>query len=336
MLMPRIGTNLPLQGVPLCEHRAVLARLREAGFTDAWSNEYARGDAAVPLAAFASWDDSVNLVSGIVNIATRGPALLAMTLAGLADLAPGRMTIGLGTSSVVPVAQWNGMAAEQPYTRMRETLEFLDVVLSGARDRDNDYQVIRTDGFQLADLPDTLPRIGVAALGPRMQRLAASHADTLITGFLAASDLDRVRANTAEVERTRSLPFEILVGVFVLPPMPSEQAERDARRCIAQYFNTPPYAAQQRWLGRADELTPMWEAWSSGDRRGAVAAIPDDLVGEMIVHGSVTECAARIRKYFDAGATGLNLMVAPTSTPVPAEEQIAFLCELASELRASG
>ena len=328
----RIGTNLPLQGVPLVEHRAVLARLRAAGFTDAWSNEYNRGDGAVSLAAFAAWDDEVNLVSGIVNVATRGPALLAMTAAGLADLAPGRVTVGLGTSSVVPVAKWNGMAADQPYTRMRESLEFLDVVLAGERDPGG-HDLIRTEGFQLADRPAVPPRIGIAALGPRMQRLAATHADSLITGFLAADDLDRVRANTGSVERTRTAPFEILVGVFVLPPMAEDDAELDARRCIAQYFNTPPYAAQQRWLGRTDELTPMWEHWAARDRRGAVAAIPAGVVDDMVVRGSVAACAARIRKYYDAGVAGLNLMIAPTRTPVPAETQLAFLCDLAAELQ---
>jgi probable F420-dependent oxidoreductase len=331
----RIGTNLPLQGVPLGEHRSILGRLRSAGFTDAWSNEYNRGDGAVPLAAFAAWDDEVNLVSGIVNVATRGPALLAMTAAGLADLAPGRVTVGLGTSSVVPVRQWNGMAADRPYSRMRESLEFLDVVLSGERDRGG-YELIDTQGFQLGDRPAVPPRIGIAALGPRMQRLAVTHADTLITGFVAAADVGRVRANTDSAERTRPLPFELLVGVFVLPPMAEEDAQRNARRCIAQYFNTPPYASQQRWLGRADELGAMWERWAAGDRRGAVAAIPAHVVDDMVVRGSAAECAERIRRYYDNGVAGLNLMVAPTMTPVPAEEQIAFLCDVASALQAAG
>jgi len=329
----RVGTNLPLQGIPLAEHRPVLERLRGAGFTDVWTGEYNRSDAALPLALVAGWDETVNIVSAIINVATRGPALLAMTAAGLGDLAPGRATVGLGTSSVVPVAQWNGMSARSPYARMRETLEFLDDVLSGKRS-EGGYSTIRTTGFRLADPPRQVPRIGIAALGPRMQQLAASHADTLITGFLAASDLDRVWANARLAERDRSLPFEIMAGVFVLPPMAEAEADTNARRCIAQYLNTPPYAAQQRWLGRDAALTPMWERWGAGDRRGALAAIPAGLASELVVRGDPAECAGRLGAYFDAGVSSVNLMMAPTVTPVPAQDQVAFLCAIASELQA--
>jgi probable F420-dependent oxidoreductase len=329
----RIGTNLPLQGIPLADHRPVLERLRGAGLDDVWTGEYNRVDAALPLALVAGWDGTVNIVSAVLNIATRGPALLAMTVAGLGDLAPGRATVGLGTSSVIPVAQWNGMSASHPYLRMKETLEFLDDVLAGKRSQ-RDYTTIRTTGFQLADPPAMVPRIGIAALGPRMQQLAASHADALITGFLAASDVERVRANTELTGRDRALPFEILVGVFVLPPMEDAQADLSARRCITQYLNTPPYAAQQRWLGRGEVLAPMWERWAAGDRRGALAAVPSWLVDELIVRGTPEECAGRLVRYFDAGVSGVNLMVAPTVTPVPADDQVGFLCAVASKLRA--
>ena len=47
----------------------------------------------------------------------------------------------------------------------------------------------------------------------------------------------------------------------------------------------------------------MWEAWKAGDRKGALAAIPDALVDELIVHGSPAECRATIQRYFDNGVT---------------------------------
>jgi probable F420-dependent oxidoreductase len=329
----RLGTNLPLQGIPLTEHRPVLERLRAAGLTDIWTAEYNRGDAAGPLALMAGWDDSVNLVSAIINIATRGPALLAMTAAGLADLAPGRVTVGLGTSSVVPVEQWNGMSASQPYARMKETLEFLDDVFAGNRNQGG-YPTIATTGFQLADRPAVPPRIGIAGLGPRMQRLAASHADSLITGFLTAADIDRVQANVGQAGRARSLPFELLVGVFIQPS--GDEADVNARRCITQYFNTPPYAAQQRWLGRGDLLAPMWERWAAGDRRGALAAIPADLVADVILTGNPEECAAQLARYFEAGVSGVNLMMTPARTPLPAADQVAFIAAVAAALQATG
>jgi probable F420-dependent oxidoreductase len=328
----RIGTNLPLQGVPLAEHRPLLERLRQAGLTDVWTGEYNRADGALPLALMAGWDETVNVVSAILNIAIRGPALLAMTVAGLGDLAPGRITVGLGTSSVVPVERWNGMSGDEPYRRMKETLEFLDEMLAGKRSK-ADYATIRTSGFQLADPPAVPPRLGIAALGPRMQQLAASHADTLITGFLAASDIARVRANAERADRQRPLPFEILVGVFIQPA--GADADLNARRCVAQYLNTPPYAAQQRWLGRGDSLAPMWELWAAGDRRAALAAIPDALLAELVVAGDPAECAHQVARYLDAGAAGVNLMMTPSVSPMPAADQVTFLAAVATELQAA-
>ena len=57
------------------------------------------------------------------------------------------------------------------------------------------------------------------------------------------------------------------------------------RRVIAAYLTVPVYAAFHQWLGRAEIIEPMLTAWSSGDRKGALAAIPDELVDELVVHG---------------------------------------------------
>jgi alkanesulfonate monooxygenase SsuD/methylene tetrahydromethanopterin reductase-like flavin-dependent oxidoreductase (luciferase family) len=53
----------------------------------------------------------------------------------------------------------------------------------------------------------------------------------------------------------------------------------------------------------------MWDAWQTGDRKAALAAIPDSLVDELIVHGSPAECRATIQRYFDNGVTTTSLAV---------------------------
>jgi hypothetical protein len=47
----------------------------------------------------------------------------------------------------------------------------------------------------------------------------------------------------------------------------------------------------------------MWKAWKEGDRKAALAAIPDSLVDELIVHGSPEECREHVQRYVDAGVT---------------------------------
>jgi alkanesulfonate monooxygenase SsuD/methylene tetrahydromethanopterin reductase-like flavin-dependent oxidoreductase (luciferase family) len=84
-----------------------------------------------------------------------------------------------------------------------------------------------------------------------------------------------------------------------------------AKFAIAAYLNVPVYAAFHEWLGRGPVLKPMWDAWKAGDRKAALAAIPDSLVDELIVHGSPAACRAQIQRYFDNGVTTTSLAIMP-------------------------
>ncbi|MCH7522729.1 MAG: LLM class flavin-dependent oxidoreductase, partial [Chloroflexi bacterium] len=86
----RWGITFPLEGVPLLEHREVLQEAERLGYTDAWTAEVDGTDAFVPLALAASWTSELRLGCAIANVFTRGPALLAMEAAAVAEAAPGR------------------------------------------------------------------------------------------------------------------------------------------------------------------------------------------------------------------------------------------------------
>jgi alkanesulfonate monooxygenase SsuD/methylene tetrahydromethanopterin reductase-like flavin-dependent oxidoreductase (luciferase family) len=47
----------------------------------------------------------------------------------------------------------------------------------------------------------------------------------------------------------------------------------------------------------------MWDAWKAGDRKAAVAAIPDEVVDDLIIHGSPEQCREHIQRYVDNGVT---------------------------------
>jgi alkanesulfonate monooxygenase SsuD/methylene tetrahydromethanopterin reductase-like flavin-dependent oxidoreductase (luciferase family) len=63
----------------------------------------------------------------------------------------------------------------------------------------------------------------------------------------------------------------------------------------------PVYRAFHQWLGRGERLAPMWDAWAAGDRRAALAAIPDDVVDDLVVHGPPEACRERLQQYVEAG-----------------------------------
>jgi alkanesulfonate monooxygenase SsuD/methylene tetrahydromethanopterin reductase-like flavin-dependent oxidoreductase (luciferase family) len=76
------------------------------------------------------------------------------------------------------------------------------------------------------------------------------------------------------------------------------------------------YAEFHRWLGRAEQLQGMWDAWAAGDRKASVAAVPDAVVDDLIVHGSPEACRERIGQYFDNGVTTSSLAIMPLDPEV--------------------
>ncbi len=111
-----------------------------------------------------------------------------------------------------------------------------------------------------------------------MVSLAAALSDGVITNWLAPSDVPAVRA-VAGPDR------ELIARVFVCPTADASLARHIGRRMIAAYLTVPAYAAFHDWLGRGPRFGPMREAWAAGERKAALAAIDDELVDELVVHG---------------------------------------------------
>jgi probable F420-dependent oxidoreductase len=303
----RWGMTVPLGGVALADHQVVFETLADAGFTDVWSSEVNGADAFTPLTLAAAWQPRLRLGTAIAPVFTRGPGLLAMTAAALADAAPGRFQLGIGASSPVVVGDWNAVDFTEPFARSRDTLRFLKAALAGEV-VDHDYGTFALRRFRLERPPATPPQVLLAALRPGMLRLAATEADGVILNWLSPADVRTALAETTAA----GAGFEVAARIFVCPTEDAGYARAVARRLIAAYLTVPAYADFHRWLGRTETLTPMWQAWSTGDRKGALAAIPDSLVDELIVHGSPQECRAKVRAYVTAGITVPAMALLPT------------------------
>lgn len=303
----RPGMTVPLPG-PLHSHREKLTELADMGFTDIWSAEADGADAFTPLALAAAWEPRLRLGTAIVPAYTRSPACFAQSVATLADAAPGRFAIGIGSSSNVIVQKWNGIPFDEPYKKVRDVVRFLNDALSGEKVAKS-YDTFAVDGFKLGIRPEQKPQILVAALREGMLRLAAREADGTIINWLSPDDVTRV----AQVvhDAANGTPKEIVARIFVCPSENAEVVRAGARFAIAAYLNVPVYAAFHAWLGRSDELKGMWDAWKAGDRKAALAAIPDSVVDDLVVHGSPAECREKIKRYFDNGVTTSSIAIMP-------------------------
>jgi len=188
---------------------------------------------------------------------------------------------------------------------VRDVLRFLRVALTGQKVAET-YDTFTVGGFRLgaSAVPEQPVPILVAALREGMLNLAGREGDGAIVNWLSAEDV----ATVAPIVRAHGEEKEIVARIFVAPSEDTDTVRAQARHGIAAYVNVPVYRAFHEWLGRGPLLKPVWDAWDAGDRAAARDAIPDEVVDQLIVHGSYEQCRAHIQRYVDNGVT----------TPAPA------------------
>ena len=301
--MDRWGLTLPLPGLTLADHEELVRRAEAAGYTDLWTGETAGPDGFTPLALSAAWTERARLGTGIVGVFQRGPALLAQQAAALADASGGRFVLGIGASSDRIVEGWNGIPFDRPLSKVRETLDFLDVALKGER---------TPSGFKLEQKPTHQVPVVLASLRGKMLDLAVERADGAFTNFLPLSGLPKV---TAQIEGAPE-GFELLCRFFCLPGE-REQVEPLARFMFSSYITVPVYAAFYRWLGYGEQIEPMVQAWEAGDRQAAAAAAPWELIEDMFIFGTPEQMKERLAAFVAGGIT------LPILTPIVTPDKLA-------------
>jgi probable F420-dependent oxidoreductase len=306
----RQGLTIPFAGVSLPDHEPLLRRADALGYHDLWSGEATGYDGFTPLALAAAWTDRARLGTGVVNPYTRGPALLAQSAAALADASAGRFVLGIGSSSDRIVERWNGIPFEKPLTRVREAVAGLRPVFAGERG---------AGGFKLEVPPPEPIPIYVAALRGRMLRLAGEVSDGAWVNFLPLSAVEQVvgEVRAGEQAAGREPGSVDIVCRFFNVPAPPEEGLPFVRFMFAAYATVPVYAEYFRWLGFADQIDPMVEAWEGGDRKRAVELVPEDLARDVFVFGGPDEQRERLAAFAAKGITTLCL------TPIAPPEAVA-------------
>jgi probable F420-dependent oxidoreductase len=309
--MGRYGITFPLESLPLLEQRRWVEELEGSGWSDLWSLEAQDFDGFTPLAVASQWTQTMRLGCALFPVQTRGPALMAMSVAGLCQAAPGRFLMGIGSSSEFIVEHWNSIPFRKPYQYTRDMALFLREALTGARIR-RDYECFSVKGFHLRRPVEIPPPLLLGALRPGMLELAGRVGDGVILNWITPDDLPRILPHVHKHGGVKEVTARVVC-------CPSSEQDRDrvrnvARGWIAGYFNVPTYRAQQEWLGRGPVLETMWRLWAEGDRAGAMAAIPDEVVDGFYLSGDPQRVREQIERYFAAGVDTVILGILEGAT----------------------
>lgn len=293
--MQRYGMTIPMSG-PLAEQEDLIKEMVDLGYTDFWSSESNGTDGFTPLVLASVWAPTARLGIAIIPAYTRGPALMAQTVGAMAEAAPGRFVMGIGTSSNVIVENWNDIPFEKPYYKTRDMVRFLKKALTGDR-IDEDFGTFQVRGFRMGRPLKENPPILVAALRQGMLRMAGREGDGAILNWLSPEDVKTVAPYVHEAGPGK----EIAARIFVIATEDKDVVNVVGKRSMAAYLNVPVYAAFHDWLGRRDVLGPMWDAWAAGDRKKALEVIPDEALRDILIIGSPEKCRERIQEYIEAG-----------------------------------
>src|ERR1700747_2353360 len=118
-----IGLGAGTGGRGLCELGAELGDFEKAGAEVIFVPELYGLDAVSRLGYLAARTSTAHLASGILQLYTRTPTMLAMTAAGLDSVSDGRFELGIGTSGPQVIEGFHGVPFDAPIARTRETIE---------------------------------------------------------------------------------------------------------------------------------------------------------------------------------------------------------------------
>lgn len=257
------------------------------------------------LAGVASANKQIPRVgSSIINIYSRSPATIAMGAATVDTISNGRLILGLGASSVPIVEDFHGYKFQSPIKRMREYVQIIRLLLSGAK-ADYAGQFFDLKGFGLLIKPvrKHLP-IYLAAVNTRMVNLAWEVADGVIFYLRPINELkETIRMMRSSSERQISTTCQIITCVA----HDSEAARIRAKKTIAFYVSVG--RVYRQFLadnGFAKETSQIFNEFKKTGFESSHLLVPDAMLDSLAIAGTPEECRGQLAKF---RGTGMDLPI---------------------------
>jgi probable F420-dependent oxidoreductase len=259
----------------------------------------------------------------VAQIGPRTIPSLASGAATVANVAPGRFTLGVGVSTRVIVEGWHGLTWKPPLDVATQSIRTLRSLLAGdASDQDGD--IVRTKGYRLSFPPAVPPPIWLAAMNERMIEVAGAEADGAWLNLFTAEGVRQAAAvmGARAAGSGRPAPGIALSVLVHLTDDPSSTFT-SVRRMLSFYMSAPPYRRSFARQGFDEEVEQGGSAFSNGDREGVRRAVSDRLIDTMTLIGSEDRIRAGIEEYFDAGVTHFVVSVLDQDGMAPTLEAVS-------------
>jgi 5,10-methylenetetrahydromethanopterin reductase len=280
----RIGVRFEPHWPP--EELPAYARtLERLGYDELWFSEDCFWSGGPTMAASAlAHTERLRVGIGLLPVVTRNVATMAMELATLERLAPGRLTVGVGTG----IPEWMrqiGARIPRRLDDLEETAALLRRLLQGAAVT---YEGRRTlYDVRLGHPPQAVPPLLFGTTGPKGLAAAARTADGIVLPEVSSPAAVRwARASAGE-------PNHTVVFAYLSLADTTFEGVGAARSELARWAHD----------GVFTHLTER--AGIGADGRGE---LDDVTVQAMAVAGDAGDCRAALERWQEAGATALVLV----------------------------
>jgi probable F420-dependent oxidoreductase len=280
-----VWTWLDSLGAP--EAAEFARRLETWGYSVLWLPEAVGRDPFALIGFLGAGTSRLVFATGIANLYARDPMTMNALRLTLGELTGGRFVLGIGVSHAHLVTGIRNHTYGQPISTMRTYLEAM---------KGKPY---------MAPMPPSEPPVLLAALRPRMLRLAKELAQGAHPYFVPPEHTARARETLGK-------------GPWLAPEqMVLRETDRDKARTIARnamriYLGLPNYQNNLRWLGYDDH-----DLKNGGS---------DRLVDAIVCWGDEKVIASRIQSHLDAGADHVCIQpLRPDGKPGPDLELLKAL-----------
>ena len=257
------------------------------GFDSLWTAQVAGVDALTMLALAGDKTSSIELGTAVVPTYPRHPMALAQQALTTQAASGGRLLLGIGLSHRPNVEGRWGLSFHAPAQHMDEYLTVLNSLMqTGSVDFQGSHFNVSGEIQRMADTP---PTVCVAALAPRMLRIAGERASGTITWMVGPKTLEEhiVPRITSAAENAGRPGPRVCVGLPVSVTDDRQAGFEAASGFFERYGNLPSY---RRMLDIEGVESPA----------------------EVAIIGNESEVEAQLRDLSDAGATDYLASIFPT------------------------
>ena len=293
-----------------------LARLADdAGSESIWMSDHLcfRDSLTTAMALLAS-TKRIKVVAAPMSPYSRSPIITAMSIATMAEFAPGRVIACPGTGNAAALKE-AGIESPRPLKTMREYVEILRRFLSGET-VDFQGEMFRINGAKMSFVPPTSIKMYLTAVRPRMLQLGGEIGDgVLLSGGCSPGYIARCVEDIKKgAEKGGKSLAQCDVAGFVTAAVADDpRAAIEANKMFLAYvFRNTHHAENIRLGGGKVDQEGLAAAVGRRDWEAAKKFISDDVVLAHSVAGTPAECRDQL-KHFIKGGLDLPILL-PTGT----------------------